>query len=67
MKKFNYIISTYFGERRTNLNYKERLLDIHLEFFKKNHIKALNKIIIILNIDKNQDIEKIQIVKEKYQ
>jgi len=65
--KFNYIISAYFGNRRTTLNYKERLLDIHLDFFNENTIEELNKIIVILNVDKNNDIEKLQIIKEKYQ
>ena len=66
--KFNYIISAYFGTRLTYPNLSgEKLLDTHLEFFNKNYIAFLNRIIIILNIEKSDDIKKLQIIKEKYQ
>lgn len=70
MEKFNYIISAYFGKRRARayntLNNTEILLDIHLDFFLKNKIELLNRIIIVLNITKNDDINIIKTLKDKY-
>ena len=65
--KFNYIISAYFGSRLTYPNLSgEKLLDIHLDFFYKNYIPFLNRIIVILNIENSDDIKKLDVLKNKY-